>query len=360
MKELTAPVTYASICSGIEAITAAWHPLGMQPSWFAEIDPFACAVLNYHYPNVPNYGDMTMLAAQVLSGAIPAADVLVGGTPCQSFSTGGLRQGLNDPRGALTLSYVELANAFDTVRQQEEKPASIILWENVPGVLSDRTNAFGCLLSALAGEHHVLRPPFKSWSNAGVVLGPQRTVAWRVLDAQYFGVPQRRRRVFVIASARKKFDPTEVLFERESLRRDPPALGSQQKTITGTLTTRHAGGDLGCLQPVLTPTCLAHGQGNAEILIDGVPTLTCNHETPILIHAAAVRRLLPVECEAIQGFQRGYTRVPWRNKPALACPDAPRYRALGNSMAVPCMTWIGNRLLRVLRECGEQHNGILH
>ncbi|WP_110972550.1 DNA cytosine methyltransferase [Pseudomonas huaxiensis] len=351
-------VTYASICSGIEAVTAAWHPLGMKPVWFAEIDPFACAVLAHHYPHVPNQGDMTHLASLVLKGAIPTAEVLVGGTPCQSFSISGLRQGLNDPRGALTLSYVELANAFDTIRKQEEKPASIIVWENVPGVLSDRTNAFGCLLSALAGECHVLRPPCKSWSDAGVVLGPQRTIAWRVLDAQYFGVPQRRRRVILIASAREGFDPTEVLFERTSLCRDLAAVSPQQKTVAGTLTTRNAGGDLTCLQPVLTPYCLAHGQGNAEVLVDGSPTLTCNHEAPILVHAAAVRRLMPVECEAIQGFERGYTRIPWRNKPALACPDAPRYRVLGNSMAVPCIAWVGQRLLWVLRESGVERHGL--
>ncbi len=169
-----------------------------------------------------------------------------------------------------------------------------------------------------------------------------------MLDAQYFGVAQRRQRVFVVASARPGFDPAEVLFEREGPRRDSAPLRTPPEDVAGTLTTRNAGGDLGCLQPVTPPLCLAHGQGGAELLVDSAPTLTCNHEAPILVQSMAVRRLMPVECEALQGFERDYTRIPWRNKPAERCPDAPRYKALGNSMAVPCMAWIGRRLVSTL------------
>lgn len=343
---------YASICSGIEAATVAWHPLGLVPAWFAEIDRFACALLAHHYPHVPNHGDLRQLAARLLAGELEAPDILVGGTPCQAFSFAGLRKGLADPRGALTLSYVELANAIDTLRRHQHLPAGVFVWENVPGVLSDRSNAFGCLLAALAGECTVLCPPHKHWSDAGLVLGPQRTVAWRVLDAQYFGVAQRRKRVFLVASARSGFDPTEVLFEREGLRRDSAPCRTPGSAIASTLTTRNAGGDLGCLQPVSPPLCMAHGQGGAEVITDGAPTLTCNHEAPILVQSMTVRRLMPVECEALQGFARNYTRIPWRNRPAECCPDAPRYKALGNSMAVPCMAWIGRRLLRVLMQSG--------
>ncbi|MGY2199078.1 DNA cytosine methyltransferase [Pseudomonas gingeri] len=227
-------ITYGSVCSGIEAATQAWHPLGMRAAWFAEIEPFPSAVLAHHYPDVPNHGDMTKLAAMVLAGKIPAPDVLVGGTPCQAFSVAGMREGLTDPRGALTIKYVELADAVDYVRAGQRKPASVIIWENVPGVLSDKGNAFGCFLGALAGEDCELQPPGKKWQDAGCVYGPKRTIAWRVLDAQYFGLAQRRRRVFVVASARDGFDPTEVLFEREGVRRDTAPRRGEGQDVTGT------------------------------------------------------------------------------------------------------------------------------
>ncbi len=227
-------ITYGSVCSGIEAATQAWHPLGMRAAWFAEIEQFPSAVLAYRYPDVPNHGDMTKLAALVLAGKIPAPDVLVGGTPCQAFSVAGMREGLTDPRGALTIKYVELADAVDYVRAGQRKPASVIVWENVPGVLSDKGNAFGCFLGALAGEDCELQPSGKKWQDAGCVYGPKRTIAWRVLDAQYFGLAQRRRRVFVVASARDGFDPTEVLFEREGVRRDTAPRRGQGQDVTGT------------------------------------------------------------------------------------------------------------------------------
>lgn len=237
------PITYGSICSGIEAATMAWHPLGMRATWLAEIEPFPSAVLAHHYPDVQNHGDMTKLAALVLTGKIPAPDVLVGGTPCQAFSVAGMREGLTDPRGALTIKYVELADAVDYVRAGQRKAASIVVWENVPGVLSDKGNAFGCFLGALAGEDCELQPPGKKWQDAGCVYGPKRTIAWRVLDAQYFGLAQRRRRVFVIASARDGFDPTEVLFEREGVRRDTaPRRGEGQDSPIGTLGGTSPGG----------------------------------------------------------------------------------------------------------------------
>ncbi len=163
---------------------------------------------------------MTKLAAMVRSGEVEAPDILVGGTPCQAFSVAGARKGLEDERGQLTISYGELADAIDEQRISEGNQPSIIVWENVPGVLSSKDNAFGAFLGLLAGEDCELEPPGKKWSNAGYVSGPKRSIAWRVLDAQYFGVAQRRRRVFVVASARTDFDPTKVLFELEGVRRD--------------------------------------------------------------------------------------------------------------------------------------------
>ncbi|MEX5363442.1 DNA cytosine methyltransferase [Pseudomonas guariconensis] len=227
------PITYGSVCSGIEAATVAWHPLGWRADWYAEIEPFPCAVLAHHYPDTPNHGDMTRLAAMVLSGKIPAPEVLVGGTPCQAFSVAGMREGLADPRGALTIKYVELFDAIDHVRTMHGQPEAVCLWENVPGVLSDKGNAFGCFLGALVGESEELQPPGGKWKDAGCVYGPTRTAAWRVLDAQYFGLAQRRRRVFVVASARAGFDPLEVLFEREGVRRDTPPRRGEGQDLAG-------------------------------------------------------------------------------------------------------------------------------
>src|SRR5690606_39152040 len=184
------------------------------------IEPFPSAVLAHHWPHVTNLGDMTKIATAVLKGAVVAPDILVGGTPCHAFSVAGARQGLADDRGFLTIKYVELANAIDQKRAAAGAVPCITVWENVPGVLSSKDNAFGAFLGLLAGEDCELIPPGKKWENAGCVLGPQRAIAWRVLDAQYFGVAQRRRRVFVVASAREGFDPAKVLFECEGVRRD--------------------------------------------------------------------------------------------------------------------------------------------
>jgi DNA (cytosine-5)-methyltransferase 1 len=186
----------------------------------SEIEPFPSAVLAHHYPDVPNLGDMTTLPERILSGEVEAPDVFCGGTPCQAFSVAGLRNSLDDARGNLSLTFVGIANAIDHVRSVRSDAPAIVFWENVPGVLSTKDNAFGCFLGALAGEDDPIIPPGEKWTNAGCVYGPQRAVAWRVLDAQYFGVAQRRRRVFVVASARDNFDPAAVLFEFDSVRRD--------------------------------------------------------------------------------------------------------------------------------------------
>lgn len=231
---------YGSVCSGIEAASKAWEPLGWKPAWFSEIEPFPSAVLACHWPEVTNLGDMTKIADAVRTGEVEAPDVLVGGTPCQAFSIAGLREGLSDDRGQLTLSYVELANAIDAKRRERGEPESIIVWENVPGVLSSKDNAFGCFLAGLAGESSELQPAGGKWTHAGCVSGPERVIAWRVLDAQFFGVAQRRRRVFVVASARKGFDPAAVLFELDSVRRDSTPRRETQKAVAA-LTARGVG-----------------------------------------------------------------------------------------------------------------------
>jgi DNA (cytosine-5)-methyltransferase 1 len=228
-------LTFGSVCSGIEAASVAWHPLGWRAVWLAEIEAFPATVLAHHYPDVPNLGDMTKIAAMVRAGLVAAPDVLVGGTPCQAFSLAGLRKSMDDARGQLSLAFVDLANAIDAARAVRGEPAAVVVWENVPGVLSTKDNAFGCFLAGLAGEDDPLVPPGGKWADAGCVLGPQRTVAWRVTDAQYFGVAQRRRRVFVVASAREGFDPVEVLFELEGMQRhSAPSRSAGQDPAAGT------------------------------------------------------------------------------------------------------------------------------
>ncbi|AXD43065.1 Dam family site-specific DNA-(adenine-N6)-methyltransferase [Salmonella enterica] len=462
---------YGSVCSGIEAASIAWESLGWQPAWFAEIEAFPSAVLANHWPNVTNLGDMTGIAAAVRVGDAEAPDVLVGGTPCQAFSIAGLRNGLADKRGQLTLSYVELANAIDDKRRERGEEEAIIVWENVPGVLSSKDNAFGCFLAGLAGESCELQPAGGKWTHAGCVSGPERIIAWRVLDAQFFGVAQRRKRVFVVASARKGFDPAEVLFELNSVRRDTPPCREPQTAVTADAGNGAEGGshwdnpanphptlnqsnniggigasnqeifaqrgagivgayrmtafgeysgdgtastvkardykdatDLAVTYSNISRTLLSksndstaedletyaihgtqdpdtnhelahtlgrnHGQENAiitepytiairgreegstvEVRNDGTANTLLTPDggragmgVGAVGWGMQVRRLTPVECERLQGFPDNHTLIPWRGKDAADCPDGPRYKAIGNSMAVPVMRWIGERI----------------
>lgn len=448
-------LTYGSVCSGIEAASVAWEPIGMKPLWFSEIEPFPSAVLAAHWPQVDNLGDMTKIAAAVRAGDVPAPDLLVGGTPCQAFSVAGLRGGLSDERGQLTLSYVELADSIDEKREQNGEQPAIIVWENVPGVLSSKDNAFGCFLAGLAGESEELKPTGEKWTNVGYVSGPKRTVAWRILDAQYFGVAQRRRRVFVVASARTDICPAEILFEYDSLRGDITPCGETGQTVAaltkngvgatgaddnqaqaGHLIAFGGGNTSGEIK--VATTCTAHGArldfDTDTFAVHGTQDPDVNHElahtlgrnhgqenaciafsckdygadatenlSPTLqagnssnsnqnsgqppaialagntigrapqnggngtgydesgvsytltksdIHGVSVRntvrRLTPVECERLQGFPDNHTLISWRGKDAADCPDGPRYRAIGNSMAVPVMRWIGERILAAL------------
>ena len=301
---------YLSVCSGIEAASVAWHPLRWQPLAFSEIEPFPRAVLAHHYPDVPCHGDFTALRDQPW---IVDADVLVGGTPCQTFSVAGLRNSLADDRGNLSLEFVRLADAIDNVRKLADKDPAIIVWENVPGVLSVKDNAFGCFLAGLAGDVDPYVPPRGKWTNAGVVDGPQRQVAWRVLDAQYFGLAQRRRRVFVIGYFGNWQRAAAVVFERKSLSRDTPQIIAE-KTRIGRVFPCLTRRGLGCLR----------------------------EEEGLIAEEMGIRHLTPVECERLQGFPDNYTNIPWRKK--KESPNGLRVSALGNSMAVPVMRWIGYRL----------------
>ncbi len=379
---------YLSVCSGIEAASVAWHHLGWEPVGFSEIEPFPAAVLAHRFPNIPNYGDMTQHESwPITRGAI---DLLVGGTPCQSFSVAGLRQGLADPRGNLMLTYLAIADRL--------RPRWLV-WENVPGVLSSNGGRdFGTFLQAL-GQ---LRYGF----------------AYRVLDAQYLrvgrwprAVPQRRRRVFVVGrlierGARDWAAPGEVLALAEGLQRHLEARrakgkgvaadaeeGSKSGCITshrvaptlettahdysradgstmiaqptaGTLGTRglrsHTeldghGAYIPVAQPVPYDLFQITAPVNRQNRVPGDPCHTLakdNAAHAAVAQAMTVRRLTPRECERLQGFPDDWTMISYRGKPPEDCPDGPRYKALGNSMACNCMAWIGERIAAY-----EAHNG---
>lgn len=354
MKDLT----YGSVCSGIEAVSVAWDGLNLKPGWFSEIEPFPCAVLAHHYPSVPNYGDMTTLPERILSGEIEAPDILVGGTPCQAFSVAGLRNSLNDERGNLTLVFVRILNAINTIRRKLGKPDAILLWENVPGVLSTRDNAFGCFLAALLGESKELVTTRGKWTGAGIVRSDECEIAWRILDAQYFGVPQRRRRVFLVAGSRNR-RVAEILFEQpgksgnlgqgrkkgeESSAFIESSFGTYRESDVGGTVKRTGGALSGGSETLLVSkigATLSTGFGGRGVDSDQICNGNC------VINYPKVRKLTPIECERLQGFPDNYTRIPWRNKPAEQCPDTPRYMAIGNSMAVPVMRWIGERMCRI-------------
>lgn len=224
-------LTFGSVCSGIEAASVAWEPLGWIPAWFSEIEPFPCELLDQRFPWAMNYGDMTTLPERIRAREIEAPDLLCGGTPCQAFSVAGKRQSLADNRGNLTLIFCEIANAIEDVRNEDELPPPIIFWENVPGVLHTKDNAFGCFLAGICGADFPLEIPHGRWPGAGIVAGPKRRVAWRTLDAQFFGVPQRRKRVFVIASADNRLDPSKILFERQGVRGDSCESAEKRKGV---------------------------------------------------------------------------------------------------------------------------------
>lgn len=337
-------MNYLSVCSGIEAATVAWHDMGWNPVGFSEIEKFPSQLLAHHYPNVTNYGDMTKFKEWNINEPV---NLLVGGTPCQSFSVAGLRKGLDDPRGNLMLTYLAMADHF--------KP-KWLLWENVPGVLSSNRGAdFGALLQGMAQLGYGF--------------------AYRVLDAQYFGVPQRRRRVFVVGCLGDWRSAAKVLFESESLCRDIKPSREKGQEVANCLTKSPS--SYSSYNP-------ARSEGNAVICSDVAPTMTSNGppysrtgnsyvESEALVTYAlqgagvtsqnsqgscwkenisftlnrtdvhgicnnmSVRRITPIECERLQGFPDNYTNTPTSS-------DATRYKALGNSMAVPVMKWIGQRI----------------
>lgn len=311
--------TVGSICSGIEAASVAWNTLGLDFQWFSEIEDFPSAVLRDKYPTIPNVGDMNEIPKLIEEGHLESPDLLCAGTPCQAFSLAGWKKGLGDERGNLTLKFVEIAEMNDSIRVQKGLKPSIIFWENVEGVLRDKTNAFGSLVSSLAGLEDVL--DVNKWPNAGLIRGPKRNVAWRVLDAKYFGVPQQRRRVYLLAGG-KDFNPEEVLFEVNQ--------GPIGELPQAELTFTKDGHSFEIFRGYTDCLYAAYGtkwNGNAAAYNGSL----------FIVQDNRIRRLTPVECERLMGFPDNYTNINNAKR-------TPRYHALGNSWAVPVVKWIGERL----------------
>jgi DNA (cytosine-5)-methyltransferase 1 len=322
MTASTKTLTVGSICSGIEAASVAWAELPFKLCWLSEISKFPASLLAKKYPHIANLGDMCEIPDLIVAGKTTAPDLLCGGTPCQAFSLAGWKRGLSDTRGNLTLKFVDIINANDAVRELDGKPKTIVFWENVEGVLRDKTNAFGCLISSLAGYDEEIKPDGK-WPQSGLLRGPQRSVAWRVIDAKYFGVPQQRRRLYVLAGG-SGFNPEDILFEVGTSVDESPIYGDAPtfSKSSHTLETFRAYTD--CLYS-------AYGtkwNGNAAAYNGSL----------FFVQNQRLRRLTPLECERLMGFPDRYTDIP-------GATHTTRYQALGNSWAVPVVRWIGERIV---------------
>ena len=294
---------FASVCAGIDSASVAWRPLGWRAVLFSEIAPFPCAVLAHHYPEVPNLGDLNGFR----SWPDAIFDVLVGGTPCQSFSVAGFRAGFADAGGNLALVYLEVL--------RRHRPRWFV-WENVPGVLSSHGGRdFGSFIGGVAELGY--------------------GYAWRTLNARGFGVSQQRARVFVVGCAESWASPAAVLFEPESLR--------------GNFETRRGSSPE---DPPAVEACARDGRpvfvGSAEgpeiFLTRSNIGKQANNQAPLVAAGDTVRRFTALECERLQGFPDHYTAITYRGRPAA---DAPRYEAIGNAIAVPCLRWIGERIEQV-------------
>lgn len=358
---------FGSAASGIEAASVAWNPLGFEAAWYSEIDPFCCALLRERHGTTPNLGDMNEITTHALRkrGKI---DVLIAGTPCQAFSVAGRRGGLSDPRGQLALRLLDI---LEWTRPQW------LVWENVPGVLSSGKGFdFAAFLWALAVRGYGF--------------------AWRVFDAQFSGVPQRRRRVFLVGHLGDWTRAASILFEPESLPGNLAASGETKQDIAGTITTgsgrrRGAGVNPSEVVAALTTTPYADNESHESKLVpvayrttgncgawptgDKIDTLTTgtdpnshvlafgqrtqgpldvatcltakagyrnDFDSETFVVNQAVRRLTPRECERLMGLPDDYTLITYRGKPAA---DGPRYKAIGNSIAIPDLRWIGQRIL---------------
>ncbi len=331
------PITFATLCSGVEAVSLAWEPLGFEAQFFSEVDSFCNRVLAARWPQVPNLGDLTALDGTAWEGKV---DVLWASFPCQDFSEAGKRKSIMGANGVLTLAGMRLVDEIDP---------KVFCYENVKGLLTDEHNAFGHLLGALCGEFGPLQPPGSGWTDAGHVSGPRRAIAWRKLDAQHFGLAQQRERVLVVACPRSSgLDPTTLLHERGSsgdslaerqARRaqalDGPQSGAiaRRVAVRGRVINGFSGQQIELGDDIAN--CLRTAGGGSSIGMVLAPR-SAGHGL------WDIRRLTPVECERLQGMPDNHTLID-------KASDSQRYDAIGNSLAVPMVAWLGERIKEALR-----------
>lgn len=306
---------YLSLFSGIEAASIAWRPLGWECVAVSEIEPFPCEVLKQRHGAVPNLGDVTKISEEDIK-QLGRIDLVVFGSPCQDLSVAGKRKGLEGERSGLFHVAINIVKWA-----KEHGGCRFALWENVPGVFSsNKGRDFAAVVGRMAGCRDVPVPP-KGWGSEGCAIGEEGILEWATLDAQWFGVAQERRRVFALADFGDWFLRPPILLEPESMRGDSPPPREVREN----------------------PTCLGfHSNAQAaQMKFNSVSSpLTCSQYAAVL-HGDILRRNTPRECERLQGFPDDYTLVHVRGKPAA---DGPRYKALGNSMAVPVMRWIGTQI----------------
>lgn len=330
--------TYGSVCSGIEAASFVLEPLGLKPLWLSEIAEFPKKFLEHSYKHIKNLGDMNDIPQMIEQGLVDCPDFLCGGTPCQAFSLAGWKNGLNDDRGQLTLKYIDILNAIDKKRLASNESRIVFMWENVEGVLKDKTNAFGLFLAGLLNLDEPIQ--YSKWPNAGCIFGQDRNIAWRVLDAKYFGVPQQRKRLYVVGGG-KDFNPFSVLFETGENIQDPyrpapkdsePSLFDEFCAEDRSLREVIEGHDIEVFRQYSDCLYAAYGtkwNGNAASFNGSL----------FVCQDGRVRRLTPKECERLMGFPDDYTNI----SPSVRVTN--RYQAIGNSWAVPVVSWVIDRIV---------------
>lgn len=335
--------TFGSICSGIEAASFVLEPLGYKPLWFSEIADFPKRFLKVLHPCVNNLGDMNDIPELLGRNQIDCPDILCGGTPCQAFSLAGWKNGLNDDRGQLTLKYCDILDAIDRIRISRGLPRCIFFWENVEGVLKDRTNVFGRFLAGILRMEKPLE--ITVWPNAGYICGKERNIGWRILDAKYFGIPQQRKRLYVVGGG-KDFDPLNVLFDKSEPFIDPYDTAKAARRVT----TLFENIDESQRRILVTSLSKTEPDGTTfEVFRHYSDCVYAAYGTKWNGNAASfngslfvaqngrVRRLTPKECERLMGFPDDYTYMP-------KCRPTNRYQAIGNSWAIPVVRWIFKRL----------------
>lgn len=415
---------YLSLFSGIEAATQAWQPLGWECVAVSEIEPFPCAVLEHHYPHVPNLGDVTKITEQQIKD-LGQIDLIVFGSPCQNLSVAGNRKGFAGEQSSLFYAAMEIIK-----HAKRHCGARFALWENVPGAFSSNKGAdFTEVVKHMAGLSD-LDTPKNGWGKEGAAVGANGLLEWSVLDAQWFGLAQRRKRVFAIVDFGDWASRPPILLERHSLRGDSAPSRAEKQDITtdaqtgftkqghgdyrncgvGSTCTAHQSKDcsdlivchgtqdpitnnetayaLGCNSGQENVIAIAGniigrtdgngGNGNGFDESGACYTLTTNDRHAVaygclnpdqpqcwrvyetngvapalqagegrgnaILKNSVVRRLTPIECERLQGFPDDFTKIPYRGKSVGDCPNGVRYKALGNSMAVNVMAWIGQKV----------------